>query len=57
MPIKKVLDNDNDNDNDSDNDKDNVKTVAYRLKLLIAVDLCKIHYQILSIIYLRLIIT
>ena len=34
---------------------DNGKTTIYKLKLLIDSDLCKIHYQILLIIYLGLI--
>ena len=51
VPIKKVHDNDNDSDNDKDKNK--VKTITYRLKFI---DLCRIHYRVLHIIYLRLII-
>ena len=58
VPIKKVLDNDNDSDNDKDKEKGKyqVKTVTYRLKCIDSYSSCMIHYQIMSIIYLRLII-
>ena len=39
VPVKKELDNN--------------KTITYKLKLLIVLDLCQPHYQVLLIIYLK----